>query len=72
VGSGRVSLPKEAPWRDTFLRKRSESPLGEFFDPVDAFVHALSWFSRPAEFQHLRYETMVIYDPRDEQQSYED
>ena len=72
MSSGRVSLPKEAPWRDTFLRELSEFPLGEFSDQVDAFVHALSWFSRPAEFEHLRYEAMVIYDPRDEQQSYED
>ena len=72
VSFGRVSLPKEAPWRNTFLRELSEFPLGELSDQVDAFVHALSWFSRLAEFQYLRYEAMVIYDPRDEQQSYED
>ena len=45
VSSGRVSFPKEAPWRDTFLRELSESPLEEFFDRVDAFVHALSWLA---------------------------
>ena len=72
VSSKRVSLPKEAPWGDTFLRELSEFPLGEVSDQVDALVHALSWFSRPAEFQHLGYEAMVIYDPRDEQQSCED
>ena len=44
VTSGRVSLPKEAPWRDAFLRELSEFPLGEFSDQADAFVHALSWF----------------------------
>jgi len=65
-----ITLPKET--MDTFLRERSEFPPGEFPDQVDAFVQALSWFSRPAEFQHLRYEAMVIYDLRDEQQSYED
>jgi len=67
----RVS-PQRGALEDTFLRELSEFPLGEFSDQVDAFVHALSWFSRPAEFQHLRYEAMVICDPRDEQQSYED
>jgi phage terminase large subunit-like protein len=69
VSSGRVSLPKEVSWRDAFVRELSEFPLGEFSDQVDAFVHALSWFSRPAEFQHLRYEATVSYDARDE---YED
>jgi predicted phage terminase large subunit-like protein len=69
VSSGRVSLPREVPWKDVFLKELSEFPLAEFADQVDAFVHALSWFSRPAEFQHLRYDATVIYDPREE---YED
>jgi predicted phage terminase large subunit-like protein len=71
VSSGRVALPKEVPWKDPFLHELSEFPLGEFSDQVDAFVHALSWFSRPAEFQNVRYEAMATYDSRDEQ-SYED
>ena len=72
VSSGRVSLPKEAPWRDAFLRELSEFRLAGFSDQVDAFVHALSWFSRAAEFQHLRYEATAIYDSREEQLSYEE
>ena len=70
VSSGRVSLPKEVPWKDAFLHELSVFPLGEFSDQVDAFVHALSWFSRPAEFQNVRYEAMATYDSREDE--YED
>jgi predicted phage terminase large subunit-like protein len=41
--SGRVFLPKEAPWREEFEYEMEAFPLGEHDDIVDSVVQYLTW-----------------------------
>ena len=63
VNTGRVSVP-EAPDSQMrlFLEELENFPLCTSKDWVDAFVHALSYASRPAEFKPVPVEGVQQYD----------
>ncbi len=45
IRSGRVQLPKDAPWREDFINEVVIFPLCEFDDQVDAMTQFLDWAS---------------------------
>jgi|GEM_PF-4020089 len=51
VNTGRVAIPEAAPWVKDFVDELQNFPLCSASDQVDAFVHALAYASRPAEFK---------------------
>lgn len=51
VNTGRVAIPEAAPWLKDFVDELQNFPLCSASDQVDAFVHALAYASRPAEFK---------------------
>ena len=63
VNTGRVAVPEAAPWLKIFLEEIENFPLCASKDMTDAFVHALSYASRPAEFKpHQLPAEIVSYD----------
>jgi hypothetical protein len=58
----RVALPEAAPWLKAFSEELQNFPLCASKDQVDAFVHALSYASRPAEFRPKPFEYIETYD----------
>jgi predicted phage terminase large subunit-like protein len=63
VNTGRVAVPEAAPWLKAFLEEIENFPLCASKDMTDAFVHALSYASRPAEFKPRAIEGEVVqYD----------
>jgi predicted phage terminase large subunit-like protein len=62
VNTGRCSLPESAPWLKAFVEELENFPLCASKDSVDAFVHALAYASRPAEFRPRAVEGVVVYD----------
>ena len=48
--SGLVCLPKDAPWREQFVKELSEFPLAEHDDQLDAYVWAQAGFVRGQGF----------------------
>jgi predicted phage terminase large subunit-like protein len=63
VNRGQVAFPREARWLPAFIEELSSFPLGKTKDQVDAFVHALSYVSRPSEFQPVTVELgTAVYD----------
>lgn len=44
VEAGKVFLPAEAPWKETFLRELMEGVSGKYKDQRDMFSMALQWF----------------------------
>lgn len=63
VNTGRVAVPESAPWLKAFLEEIENFPLCASKDMTDAFVHALSYASRPAEFKPRAIEGEVrTYD----------
>ncbi|MGB6481272.1 MAG: hypothetical protein WBF15_19455, partial [Candidatus Sulfotelmatobacter sp.] len=45
-----VCLPKDAPWREQFVKELSEFPLAEHDDQLDAYVWAQAGFVRGQGF----------------------
>jgi phage terminase large subunit-like protein len=62
VNTGRCSLPVSAPWLKLFTEMLENFPLSAAKDLVDAFVHALSYASRPAEFKPRPVAGSVVFD----------
>ncbi len=63
VNTGRVAVPESAPWLKAFLEEIENFPLCASKDMTDAFVHALSYASRPAEFKpRAQPAEIVTYD----------
>ncbi len=62
VNTGRCSLPESAPWLKAFVEELENFPLCASKDSVDAFVHALAYASRPAEFKPREIEFVQEYD----------
>lgn len=52
---GLVSLPKEAEWKDAFVREMANFPVGEHDDVVDAFCHAMKAFVTQREFRTANF-----------------
>jgi len=48
--SGRVDLPKDAPWKEDFIRELEEFPLSQHDDCVDAYTWAQAGFVRGEGF----------------------
>jgi predicted phage terminase large subunit-like protein len=63
VNRGMVELPTQAPWLSAFLEELTSFPLGRTKDQVDAFVHALSYCSRPSEFAPVKQTSIVVFNP---------
>lgn len=53
VNRGVVQFPKDAPWLAALIEELGSFPLGKSKDQVDSLVHALSYVSRPSEFQPM-------------------
>jgi predicted phage terminase large subunit-like protein len=71
---GLVSLPLNAPWRDSFVRVMANFPVGEHDDEVDAFTHGLKAFVHRGDFKKLEEGTLVpgrIVSPREQQRAIE-
>jgi predicted phage terminase large subunit-like protein len=67
VNRGQVAFPKEAAWLSALIEELSSFPLGKTKDQVDALVHALSYVSRPSEFQPVEIDLGVAtYDAVEE------
>jgi predicted phage terminase large subunit-like protein len=62
VNTGRVAIPEAAPWVKDFVDELQNFPLCSASDQVDAFVHALAYASRPAEFKPRAMEYLQEYD----------
>jgi phage terminase large subunit-like protein len=62
VNTGRCSLPESAPWLKSFRDALENFPLCASKDAIDAFVHALAYASRPAEFKPRSVEIVQQYD----------
>lgn len=62
VNRGQVSLPTSAPWLEPFKREIADFPLCSAKDQTDAFVHALSFATRPGEFKPVDQSSVVVYD----------
>lgn len=62
VNTGRVAIPEAAPWVKDFVDELQNFPLCSASDQVDAFVHALAYASRPAEFKTRVVEYVQEYD----------
>jgi predicted phage terminase large subunit-like protein len=66
VNTGRVAIPEAAPWVKDFVDELQNFPLCSASDQVDAFVHALAYASRPAEFKPRVAEYVRQYDALEE------
>jgi predicted phage terminase large subunit-like protein len=67
VNTGRVAVPEAAAWLKDFLDEIENFPLCASKDTTDAFVHALAYASRPAEFKPRPLPTeLVTYDTLEE------
>jgi predicted phage terminase large subunit-like protein len=62
VNRGQVALPQAAPWLEAFRSELQNFPLGSTKDLVDAFVHALSYATRPSEFRPKPMSQVVVQD----------
>jgi predicted phage terminase large subunit-like protein len=69
TSAGLVWLPKEAEWRDGFVRELANFPVGEHDDIVDAFCHALKGFTTERAFHspEMRVLPGPVPDPYEEE-----
>jgi predicted phage terminase large subunit-like protein len=58
--SGLVCLPKDAPWREEFIRELAEFPLAEHDDQVDAYTWAQAGFVRGEKFFKVPEERLCL------------
>ena len=55
-------MPDSAPWLKDFKEELENFPLCVSKDSVDAFVHALAYASRPAEFKPRQVVSSTVHD----------
>jgi len=63
---GKVKLPTGGAWLRDFTEELDAFPLCADKDQVDAFVHCLSLFARPGEFNFKDEHEVYVHDENDQ------